>query len=905
MALFRELNKTYEPQEIEPRWAELWINRAWYRAALDSARPTWSLVIPPPNVTGSLHMGHMLEHTEIDALARWRRMSGDNVLWLPGTDHAGIATQMVVERELAKQGLERRALGREEFLKHVWAWKEQSGGTIQRQMKRLGASCDWSRERFTLDACLSRAVREVFVSLYEEGLIYRGRYIVNWCPRCQTAVSDLEVVHEETVGKLYHIRYPLAGDPARGIVVATTRPETMLGDTAVAVNERDERYRDFFGKQLELPLTGRHIPVICDELAQPEFGTGAVKVTPSHDPNDFAAGQRHHLPQIDVMDETGHMNQNAGSYSGLDRFAARKQIVADLEAQGLLLKVADHPMAIGHCQRCRTIIEPRISTQWFVKVAPLAEDAIRVVEDGSIRFVPENNQGIYLNWMRNIHDWCISRQLWWGHRIPAWYCDQCHQVVVAREDPSRCSCGGELRQDPDVLDTWFSSALWPFSTLGWPAQSADLQKFYPTTLLVTGFDILFFWVARMILMGVHFMKRDGRPLSEAVPFRTVYIHALVRDADKQKMSKTKGNVIDPLAMTEKYGTDAVRFTLAAMAAPGTDIALSEARMEGYAAFANKIWNAARFLFMSLDRALEQHPGAWDATSFQPGAALPQCVGSELSDRWIFSRLGRVIERIDESFRAYRFHDVADTLYHFVWHEFCDWYIELLKPRLASDDATEVGAAARNALTVFEAALRLLHPLMPFISEELWNTLPNASQAAPTIALAAFPAPPAADAAAERQMDLLQAVVNEVRRMRGEWKVPPRARLRAKIAAAASQRADLQANLVSIQTLAGLEQLDVVERITKPGLGYAAATAFQIQLDLAGAIDVAGERQRLMRDLQTITKGYDSAVRQLGNEEFRQRAPQKVIQELERKQQDLGRQREQLEQSLRALETLNV
>ena len=912
--MFRELNKSYEPTAIEPRWAEIWAQSGWFHASTGSLKPTWSLVIPPPNVTGSLHMGHMLEHTLIDAIVRWRRMRGDNTLWLPGTDHAGIATQMVVERELAKQGVSRRDLGRDAFVAKVWEWKEQSGGRIKEQMIRTGASCDWSRERFTLDAGLSRAVREVFVSLYEEGLIYRGRYIVNWCPRCQTAVSDLEVVHEPVSGKLYHIRYDVVGEPGRSLVVATTRPETMLGDTAVAVNPRDERYLDIIGKKVRLPLAGREIPVIADELAQPEFGTGAVKVTPAHDPNDFAAGQRHQLPEIAVMDETGHMNENAGpAYAGMDRFAARKQILADLEASGELVQVEDHAMAIGHCQRCRTVIEPRVSTQWFVKVAPLAKDAMEVVENGSIRFLPENYTKTYFDWMTNIHDWCISRQLWWGHRIPAWYCQPCGETLVSRDDLTACpKCGGTLTQETDVLDTWFSSGLWPFSTLGWPDDTADLKKFYPTSLLITGFDILFFWVARMIMLGVHFMKRDGRPLADAVPFHTVYIHALVRDADKQKMSKTKGNVIDPLIVADKFGTDAVRFTLASMAAPGTDIALSEQRMEGYAAFANKIWNAARFIFMTLDRAEEQ--GRWQRPQQLESGLTLEARGSHVIDRWIFSRLNAVARQVQESLTTFRFHEAADTLYHFFWHEFCDWYIELVKLRLnLPAEATpaqiaDVKIAADNLLVAFEGALRLLHPFMPFITEELWQTIHGENAPAPSIALASYPQAEAGahDAAAERQVDLLQRVVAQVRSLRAEWKVAPKQTVHLRFSGHGEYtNADLEANLVAIRTLAGIETVELAPSISPQSLGLGTAADYDLQLDLRGAIDIAAERVRLQKERDTLARGVENARRQLASESFRARAPQKVVEETERKAAELARQMAQAESSLQALDTLET
>ncbi len=630
-----ELPKAYEPGDIEKRWAEYWVNEKLFSQPTPSEsdkRPVFTLLLPPPNVTGRLHMGHMLNQTQMDIIVRWHRMRGFLTLWLPGTDHAGIATQMMVERQLASEGKKRRDIGREAFIERVWEWKKVYGGAILDQMKRLGASVDWDRAYFTMDENLSRAVREAFVRLYEDGLIYRGKYIVNWCPRCGTAISDLEVKHEDIAGKLYEIRYPVVGS-SEFITVATTRPETMLGDSAIAVNEKDERYTHLHGKKVLLPLMNREIPIITDELAQPEFGTGAVKVTPSHDPNDFEAGLRHNLPQIEVMDERAHMNENAGVYVGLDRYEARKRVLEDLQAQGFLVGEKDYTISIGKCDRCGSVVEPRLSLQWFIKIKPLAERAIEVVDKGHIRFTPENYQHIYLNWMNNIHDWCISRQLWWGHRIPAWRCADCNETIVARETPAKCTkCGGtKLEQDSDVLDTWFSSGLLPFTALGWPEATRDLEVFYPSSLLITGFDILFFWVARMIMLGCWFMspphKPDGKlgepgapaqtrasgptrvssgtltdeELRESVPFRQVYIHALVRDADRQKMSKTKGNVLDPIEVIAKYGTDATRFTLASMSSPGTDIAFNESRTDGYRAFANKIWNAARFMFMNVDR----------------------------------------------------------------------------------------------------------------------------------------------------------------------------------------------------------------------------------------------------------------------------------------------------------------
>ena len=650
-----DLPKAYDPGAIEPRWADYWIQEKLFHVETPtpgSSQPTFTLTLPPPNVTGNLHMGHMLEHTEIDIIIRWKRMQGIPTLWLPGTDHAGIATQLMVERQLAAEGTSRRDIGREAFVERVWDWKRHYGGVILQQMKRLGASVDWSREYFTMDERMSRAVRDAFVQLYEEGLIYRGKYIVNWCPRCITAVSDLEVIHEETQGKIYEIRYPVVGSPNEFIVVATTRPETMLGDTAVAVNSADARYRHLHGKKVLLPLMNREIPIITDDiLANPEFGTGAVKVTPSHDPNDFEAGLRNALPQIDVMNEVAQMNENAGPYAGLDRFEARKKVLEDLEKGGFLVGTKDYVVPLGKCDRCKTVIEPRLSTQWFVKIQPLADRAIEVVEKGDVKFVPENYSKTYFEWMRNIHDWCISRQLWWGHRIPAWYCKDCGEIIVARETPTKCSkCGGSrLEQDTDVLDTWFSSGLLPCSGLGWPERTPDLDAFYPTSLLITGFDILFFWVARMIMMNCHFMR--GHTHGD-VPFHTVYIHALVRDADRQKMSKTKGNVIDPIEIIEHYGTDAVRFTLASMAAPGTDIAFSESQTEGYRAFANKIWNASRLLFMNVDRA--QEAGVWSLAEFKAPThdfSAKGVVGFKtetLEDRWILSRFNRVAAEVQDA-----------------------------------------------------------------------------------------------------------------------------------------------------------------------------------------------------------------------------------------------------------------
>ncbi len=803
-----DLPKAYEPGAIEARWAEFWIKEKLFSVPTPppgETRPVFTLLLPPPNVTGRLHMGHMLNQTQMDIIVRWHRMRGFLTLWLPGTDHAGIATQMMVERQLSKEGKNRRQMGREAFIERVWEWKKLYGGAILDQMKRLGASVDWDREYFTMDENLSRAVREVFVRLYEEGLIYRGKYIVNWCPRCGTAISDLEVKHEDVPGKLYEIRYPVIGEgfavvtkgtkdvlkiprtTGEFITVATTRPETMLGDTAVAVNEKDERYTHLHGKKVLLPLMNREIPIITDDLAQPEFGTGAVKVTPAHDPNDFQAGLRHNLPQIDIMDERAHMNANAGPYANLDRFEARELVLKDLEEQGFLVGTKDYTIPIGKCDRCGSIVEPRLSEQWFIKIAPLAKRAAEVVENGEITITPENYKTIYLNWMANIHDWCISRQLWWGHRIPAWTCKNkdCGEFIVAREAPASCGkCGGaELEQVSDVLDTWFSSGLLPFTTLGWPEKTRDQEVFYPTTLLITAYEILFFWVARMIMFGCHFMEGHhqdaalkqasgwGDKKDDSVPFRQVYIHALVRDAERQKMSKTKGNVIDPLEIIERFGTDATRFTLAAMAAPGTDIAFNESRTDGYRKFANKIWNAARFMFMNLDAAGGVVlPALAKATDTGVGGFEART----LEDRWILSRFNRVTKSVNEALEPYRFHEAANLIYDFFWGEFCDWYIELVKPRLMAEngDKAELAIACRNLVGLFESALRLLHPVMPFITEEIWQAIYDGKPPQKSIALAAYPQADEKqfDLAAETEMAILQDLIVSVRNLRAELKV---------------------------------------------------------------------------------------------------------------------------------------
>jgi valyl-tRNA synthetase len=822
-----EIDKVYEPQRFEPHWAEWWVEHHTYRAEAHPGEPYFSLAIPPPNVTGSLHMGHMFEHSIIDAQVRWRRMKRTpdgkpvNTLWLPGTDHAGIATQIMVERQLAAEGLTKRDLGRDAFEARVWKWKEENGGRIVEQMKRAGVSCDWSRERFTLDPGLSRAVREAFVRLYEKGLIYQGDYIVNWCPRCQTALSDLEVEHEESEGSLWHIRYPVVGLD-EDIIVATTRPETMLGDTGVAINPLDPRAARLHPRNVKLPLTDREIPIVLDDMADLAFGSGAVKITPAHDPNDFEAGKRHDLRSIQVIAEDAKMTAAAGKFAGLDRYEARKRIVAELQELGYLVKIEPYKLNVGKCHRCKTVVEPLVSKQWWMKMKPLAAPAIAAVEDGRITFVPANWSKTYFEWMYNIRDWCISRQLWWGHRIPAWYCADCKGVTVARETPEKCSlCGSaKLTQETDVLDTWFSSGLWPFSTLGWPDDTPDLRAFYPTSLLVTGFDIIFFWAARMIMFGMEMMGD--------VPFRQIHIHGLVRDAERQKMSKTKGNVIDPLVVNDKYGTDAVRFGLLVAAAPGNDIALSEEVILRGRKFANKIWNASGLLFSKLPNEPKRE---------------------SLADRWIGSRLNTAIDRANKAFEHHRYHEAADAVWTFFWDEFCDWYLELKK----SD--TDWGFAYQ----VHEKAMLLLHPLMPFITEELWHRRGHET----SIALEAYPQyePALDDPEAEREMKLLQDIVTAIRESRADHKI------------------DRKVKLAGTLSLGGSVPMETIERLTNVSLDVRPkeGSGFELKLDLPEAAGASDEQKdRLKKDNEQLEKVIANSLRQLGNESFVSKAPAHVI-----------------------------
>jgi valyl-tRNA synthetase len=903
----KQLDKTYEPHAVEDRWYRYWIDRGFFHASADHPGEPYTIVIPPPNVTGSLHVGHALNNSLQDILIRWRRMQGRNTLWVPGTDHAGIATQNVVERQLMAEGSSREALGRDAFIERVWQWKAQSGETILQQLKRLGSSCDWSRLRFTMDEGLSLAVKEVFVRLYEEGLIYRGERLINWCPRCLTALSDIEVEHEDMAGKLYHIKYYVDSqvDQPTFLTVATTRPETLFGDTAVAVHPEDPRYNHLIGQRVRVPLTSRTIPIVGDAiLVDREFGTGAVKITPAHDFNDFEAGERHTLPRISILDQHARLDAEglqkaqalpeiSPSLVGIPVAKARPKVVELLETHEALVKTEDHKLALGRCYRCKTVVEPFLSPQWFVKIQPLATPAIEAVERGDIRFIPEAWTNNYLGWMREIKDWCISRQIWWGHQIPAWYCRHCHadsiietttpetlqpnasgttstkrttihsraQPVVAREAPVRCAtCNGtDFLRDPDVLDTWFSSALWPFSTLGWPEKTVDLKTFYPTSTLVTGLDILFFWVARMIMMGLKFTGQ--------VPFREVYIHALVRDADGKKMSKSKGNVIDPLHVMEQYGTDALRFTLASMASPGRDIKLAEERIEGYRNFANKIWNAARFVLMNLDG---------------PRTTVPIAQRS-FADQWIMSRLNHTITLVNEALEQYRFDLAANHLYHFIWHEYCDWYLELIKPSLRNPESPEAAVTRGTLLESFETLMRVLHPLMPFISEEIWQTLPHEGEC---LALCAYPTASSTWHAStiEAQGNLLQQVVGSIRTARALLSVMPNKQVTVYCTAAdeakiltlsltAPDCAALSRATVSCQPHSQWPQTRLLQMVVED---------MTIGIVVDGDVDLQKALDRITKQQADGKKECSRVEGKLGSTDFTSKAPPEVVVEHEQR-----------------------
>jgi len=885
-----QLPKAYSHKDVEAKWYSRWMNLGAFAPARGEG-PSFSMVIPPPNVTGSLHMGHALNNTLQDILCRYKRMDGYRVLWVPGTDHAGIATQNVVERRLAAAGLTRAQIGRAEFIERVWEWKREAGDAILHQLKALGVSCDWKHERFTMDEGLSRAVREAFVRLWEDGLLYRAERLINWCPRCKTALADIEVVHEEIDGHIWTIRYPLADDPSKALSVATTRPETMLGDTAVAVHPDDSRYRDFIGKKIRLPITDRIVPVISDAYVDKEFGTGALKITPGHDFNDFDIGARFGLDKISIFDADAKIDGSAflargengdwvERYRGMDRLEARKQIVAELKEKGYLEKVEPHRHAIGHCYRCQTVIEPYLTPQWFVDIKPLAEPAMQVVRDGRIRIIPEGWTNSYFAWMENIKDWCVSRQIWWGHQIPAWYCVSCDaanvievgsgetilmkdaQPIVARQAPERCpKCGGKsLVQDPDVLDTWFSSGLWPFSTLGWPDKTEDLKDYYPTSTLVTGFDILFFWVARMIMMGLKFM--------DDVPFRDVYIHALVRDEQGQKMSKSRGNVVDPLDIMSEYGTDAFRFTLAAMAAMGRDIRLAEDRIAGYQNFVNKLWNAARFVLMNLGE---------DGTVQRHVAAALSDAGLNFADRWIRSRLASTIAEARAAVESYRFNDYANILYQFTWHEFCDWYIEMSKLSLNGTLGDEPKKSRQFLVELLEQILLLLHPLMPFVTEEIWQVLGEQRK---SIMLEPYPRAEATwvDEDVASQMDFLMGTIRAIRNLRTEMNCPPGKEVKVVFHGPAEDLSFLRAQEPYLRSLARVGATDYVTSGDRPkGAATAIVGSTELYLPLAQMINLNEERGRLTKEIDKAKDELSRVQKKLSNTDFLNKAKEEVVQ----------------------------
>ena len=886
----KTLDKRYEPGDVEKRWVDRWFELGLTRAKTGSDKPPFCMVIPPPNITGALHVGHALNSTLQDILARYKRMKGFNVLWLPGIDHAGIATQNVVEKELAREGLDRHALGRSLFVKRVWAWKEKYGNTILNQLKRLGASCDWTRLRFTMDEGLSKAVREVFVRLYSEGLIYRGDYIINWCPRCHTALSDLEVQFEETEGSLWYMRYPLK-EPAGGLThltVATTRPETMLGDTAVAVNPADERYTEAIGSKVVLPFVDREIPVIGDESVQMEFGTGALKITPAHDFNDFDVSARHGLPALKVMDLSARMNEEAGVFAGLDRYEARKKVVEGLEGLALLEKVEPYKVMLGECYRCSTVVEPTLSKQWFVRVKPLAAPATEAVREGRTRFVPKAWENTYFDWMLNIRDWCISRQIWWGHRIPAWHCLDCHHITVSTADPTECEkcASSRIEQDTDVLDTWFSSALWPFSTLGWPERTEDLETFYPTMVLSTSFDIIFFWVARMVMMGLKFMGE--------VPFRDVYIHALIRDAQGQKMSKSRGNVIDPLVMMDRFGTDAFRFTLTALAAQGRDIRLDEERVEGYRNFCNKLWNLARFTLMNL--------GAGYAEEVDPALY-------NSADRWILTRLSVCTEEASKAIEAYNFDDAARALYRFVWHELCDWYVELSKKDLRGENGGERRTVAARVLSgVLNDTLKLLHPFIPFITEEIYSYLPGSGE---SIMEESWPEPGERFTEEAGAMENVMEVIRAVRNIRTEMNVPASARLECLcFSKDREMRQGVALGVDYIKVLAGVEEVAVKESGEKPGDAVSALAGsraggrvLEVFVPLGAHVDFDVESKRLKKNLDKVMDEKASLEKKLSNDGFLKKAPEEVVAKEREKLRALEEKREKLSSGLERIKGL--
>lgn len=870
----KELAKAYEPREVEDRIYDFWLQGGYFHAEVDPEKKPYTIVIPPPNITGQLHMGHALDETIQDILIRFKRMQGYSALWLPGTDHASIATEAKIVEAMKKEGLTKEDVGREGFLERAWDWKAKFGGRIVEQLKKLGSSCDWERERFTLDEGCSEAVKEVFVRLYEKGLIYRGERIINWCPHCKTSISDAEVEFDEHDGNFWHLRYPLT-DGTGELRLATTRPETLLGDTAVAVHPDDERYKAYVGKTVTLPLVGREIPVVADEYVEMDFGTGVVKITPAHDPNDFEVGLRHNLPVINVMDEGAVINENGGKYQGMTREEARKAIVKDLDEGGYLVKVEPIKHNVGSCYRCGTVVEPRVSKQWFVKMEPLAKPAIDVVREGKIRLIPERMEKIYYNWMENIKDWCISRQLWWGHRIPAWYCEDCDETIVAKETPEKCpKCGGShLHQDEDTLDTWFSSALWPFSTLGWPEKTPELSYFYPTDTLVTGYDIIFFWVARMIFSGLEHMGD--------IPFKTVFFHGLVRDAQGRKMSKSLGNGIDPIEVIEKYGADALRFTLVTGNSPGNDMRFTEEKLESSRNFANKIWNAARFIHMNID-------------GFDVKNELPESL--TLEDQWIVSALNTVTKEVTENLEKYELGIAVQKLYDFIWDQFCDWYIELAKTRLMAKDETSVGA--RQVLVwTFTSILKLMHPFMPYITEEIWQTMPHEGEA---LMAADYPiynekyAYPQAEAEMHRIMETIRAIRNR----RAEMNVPPSRR--AKVYVASSFKETFRKGAQFVARLAYASEVEVGEAFSIPGAVTIVTADAKVYIPMDELVDKEAELKRLNKELETAQKQLDQVNAKLNNPGFTGKAPANVVEGARQNAQKLEDKIKMIASSIEAL-----
>lgn len=862
----KNIPTVYDPQSFEKKWYKYWEDNKFFHAEVKMDKQPFSIVIPSPNVTGQLHMGHALDNTLQDIQIRWRRMQGYNTLWMPGADHAGIATQIKVEEMLAQDNISRYDLGRDKFIEKVWEWKEQYGDRIITQLKSLGASCDWERERFTMDEGCSKAVREVFVSLYEKGLIYQGYRITNWCPRCNTALSDIEVEHEDKPGNLYHLRYQVENSDEY-IIVATTRPETMLGDSGVAVHPEDERYCHLIGKNLILPIVERKIPIFADGYVDPSFGTGAVKVTPAHDPNDFEMGQRHNLEQIVILNSNATMAENTGKYQGLDRYACRKALLQDLEAIGALVKIEEHNHAVGQCQRCSTIVEPMVSKQWFVKMESLAQPAIAAVETEKIKFVPERFTKIYLNWLDGIRDWCISRQIWWGHRIPAWYCE-CGETIVARDSVNSCpKCGSaNVKQDEDVLDTWFSSALWPFSTMGWPEQTPELKQFYPTSVLVTGYDIIFFWVARMIMMGLEFQQE--------IPFKHVFIHGLVRDSQGRKMSKSLGNGIDPLEVVEKYGADTLRFMLITGNTPGNDMRFYWERVESTRNFANKLWNASRFVLMNLTDYDENFD--------------PQASDYTLADKWILSRYNQTVSDVTRNLERFELGEAGRAIYEFIWNEFCDWYIELSKARLYNKEDNRARQTAQSVLCyVLENTLKLLHPFMPFITEEIWQHIPHEGY---SIIVASWPVEQTTltDKKAELNMEIVMETIKAIRNMRAEVNVAPGRKSEAILQLASAELVQLfELNASYVKTLAAVEPLNVsLTTPEKPENAMAAVVSgVEIYMPLKGLIDVDKETARLNKELLTLDKELARVSGKLSNEGFVAKAPPDVIEKEKAKQQE--------------------